>query len=341
MTTMVRLDEVPSRPFLEVGIETHLPLPPGDRPLVELGAEISPGDPLVEHLRDPRVDEVSINPSAERTPPVAGSRWSPQLAIRRRRRGRADLDGELLAALAPQRDRWRVVTGDHRDVVASPVGGRVSVIRPGAEVRIAVAGRALRAAFAAGSPARGRLALATDPFGELRPGGIDVGRAGSILVVGSRIDAEALTRARAMGVRGIVVGSLPGKELRDFMASERRQHAALHPMPPFGVLVLGGAARRPIPSPMLGLFDRLAGLEVSILIDPPTLVFDHPDVDPPPIEPDWVWIRSGPNAGAEGRVVSIAGRQRFAANVTLDSACVSIDGDPAIEVALGDLERFA
>jgi hypothetical protein len=339
MTTNDWLDEVPWRPFLELGIETHLPLPPGDRPLVEVGAEVAPGDPLVEHLRDPRVDEVTLRPGTD-TPPVAGSRWSAQLAIRRRRRGRADFDGELLAAIPPQRDRWRVVTGDQRDVVASPVAGRISAIRPGAEVRIAVSGSAVRGAFAAGSPARGSLALATDPFGELRPGGIDVGRAGSVLVVGSRIDAEALTRARAMGVRGIVVGSLPGKELRDFMASERRQQAALHPMPPFGVLVLAGAGRRSIPSPMIGLFQRLSGREVTILVDPPALVFEHPDVDPPDVDPDWVWIRSGPNAGSEGRVVALAGRQRFAANVTLDSARVSIDGDPAVMVALGDLERF-
>ncbi len=339
MTTDGWLDEVPSRPFLELAIETHLPLPPGDRPLVEVGAEVAPGDPLVEHLRDPRVDEVTLRPDPD-APPVAGSRWSAQLAIRRRRRGRADFDGELLAAMPPQRDRWRVVTGDQRDVITSPVAGQISAIRPGAEVRIAVSGRAVRGAFAAGSPARGSLELATDPFGELRPGGIDVGRAGSILVVGSRIDAEALTRARAMGVRGIVVGSLPGKELRDFMASERRQQAALHAMPPFGVLVLAGAARRSIPSPIIGLFERLAGREVTILVDPPALVFAHPDVEPPPLDRDWVWIRSGPNAGAEGRVVGLAGRQRFAANVTLDSARVSIDGDPAVDVALGDLERF-
>jgi hypothetical protein len=340
MTGPEWLAEVPSRPFLETGLETHVALPPGDRALVEIGAEIAPGDPLLEHLRDPRIDEASMRLDADAAAPVAGSRWSPELAIRRRRRGHADLDGELLAPVAAQRNRWRVVTGDHRDVIASPVGGRVVDIRPGAEVRIGVAGRALRAASAAGSPSRGPLALATDPFGELRPGGIDVGRAGSILVVGSRIDAEALTRARAMGVRGIVVASLPGKELRDFLASERRQRAALHPMPPFGVLVLVGSVRRSIPSPVIALFERLAGREVALLVDPPALVFDQPDVTAPDVDPDWVWVRSGPNAGAEGRIVGLAGRRRFASNVTLDAGRVALDDGAPVELPLADLERF-
>jgi len=335
------LAEVPSRPLLETGLEMHLPMPPGDRALVEVGAEIAPGDPLVDHLRDPRVDEASMRMAADGEPPVAGSRWSSELAIRRRRRGRADLDGELLSPIGVQRNRWRVVTGDHRDTVTSPVGGRVIDIRPGAEIRIGVAGRALRAAFAAGSPARGRLALATDPFGELRPGGIDVGRADSILVVGSRIDAEALTRARAMGVRGIIVASLPGKELRDFTASERRQRAGLHPMRPFGVMVLAGAVRRSIPSPIVRLFERLAGLEVALLVDPPALVFDHPDVAVPEVDPDWVWVRSGPNAGAEGRIRGIAGRRRFASGVTLDAGLITLDDGASLELPLADLERFA
>ena len=178
-------------------------------------------------------------------------------------------------------------------------------------MRVQAAGRALRGAFAAGSPAAGVLELATDPFGDLRPGGIDVGRAGSILVVGARIDAEALTRARAMGVRGIVVASLPGKDLRDFRASERRQRASLHPSQPFGVLVLDGTVRRPIPTPVAALLEKIAGREVSLLVDPPALVFEATDEDMPAIDGDWVRVRSGPNAGAEGKLVGPAGLRRF------------------------------
>ena len=340
MTTADWIAEIPTRPFVEAGLETHLLLPPGDRALVEAGADVAPGDPLLEHLRDPRIEEADLRSPEGADPPVAGSRWSPTLATGRFRRGRPDLEGELLAPIAARRDRWRIVVGDHRSTVVSPVGGRVVDVRPGAEVRIRVAGLAVRGAMAAGASARGRLELAVDPFGDLRPGGIDVGRAGSILVVGSRIDAEALTRARAMGVRGIVVASLPGKEMRDFLASERRQRAALHPTPPFGVVVLEGPLRRRIPSPVAALLERLAGRDVALLVDPPALVFDAPDVELPAIEPGWVWVRSGPNAGAEGRVTGPAGLRRFAAGVMLDAAWVEIDGEPAVDTPLGDLERF-
>ncbi len=331
------LAAIPSRPFVRRDLETRFALAPGDRPLVEATSIVAVGEPLLERLRDRRVDETVI-PAASAGSAGAGRRWSAD-AGGRRQSGR-EVEGELLAPVPGGKDRWRLVTGDQRDTYEAPVAGSVEVVRPGAEIVVRVSGLALAGAFAAGSAAHGRLALATDPLGDLRPGGIDVGRAGSILVVGTRIDAEALTRARAMGVRGIVVASLPGKELRDFQASERRQRAALHPAPPFGVLVLEGATRRRIPSPVMALFERLAGRDVSLLIDPPALVFDDAGLELPPLAPDWVHVRSGPNAGAEGRVVALSGLRRFAANVHLEAARVLLDSGAAADLPLGDLERF-
>jgi hypothetical protein len=331
------LDEIPVRRLLEEDLETRFPLPPGDRPLVEPGAAVLPGDPLLEHLRDRRIDEAEVH-VRDGARPLPGSRWAP--APGRRAHRDREIEGELLAPVPGRGDRWRLVTGDHRVTVPSPVAGVVTEVRPGAEIRVRPDGRALRGAFAAGSAARGRLELATDPFGELRPGGIDVGRAGSVLVVGSRIDAEALTRARAMGLRGIVVATLPGKELRDFQASERRQRAGLHATPPFGVLVLEGALRRSIPGPTMALLERFAGQDVALLVDPPALVFDGDDPAPGDIDRAWVRIRSGPNAGAEGRLLGPAGLRWYAAGVHLESAFVGLEGEAPLAVPLGDLERY-
>jgi hypothetical protein len=330
------IDEVPVRRLLVDDVVARFPLPPGDRPLVEPGGVVKAGDPLVEHLRDRRVDEVEAAVEGDERP-QPGSRWTPPPGRRRHR----DAEGELLAPVPGRGNRWRLVAGDHRATLASPVAGLVTEVRAGAEIRIRPDGRSLRAAFAAGSAARGRLELATDPFGDLRPGGIDVGRVGSILVVGSRIDAEALTRARAMGVRGIVVASLPGKELRDFRASERRQMAALHAAPPFGVLVLEGAMRRAIPTPIADLLARFAGREVALLVDPPALVFEGVDPGPVALDPTWVRIRSGPNAGSEGRLLGSAGLRRFAIGIHLEAAWVEIDGEDRVAVPFGDLERYA
>jgi hypothetical protein len=332
------LAEIPSRPLLERGLEARFPLPPGDRALVETGAEVAAGDALLDHLRDRRIDEIEIRTPSDDDRPVAGSRWAPPPG---RRHHDHDREGELLTPVPGKRDRWRLVTGDHRTTLAAPLGGVVTEVRPGAEIRVRAAGLALRGAFAAGSPARGRLELATDPFGELRPGGIDVGRAGSILVVGSRIDAEALTRARAMGVCGIVVATLPGKELRDFQASERRQRAALHPNAPFGVLALDGAVRRSIATPVAAILERMAGTGVALLVDPPALVFDEDPGDLPEPDPGWVRVRSGVNAGLEGRVVALVGPRRFPGPVVLEAARIAVEGEPALDVPIGDLERFA
>lgn len=332
------LAEIPARPLLEHGLEARFPLSPGDRALVVPGTAVQAGGALVEHLRDRRIDEIDVRtaPGAER--PIAGTRWAPPPGRRHRDH---ESDGELLTPIPGRRERWRLVTGDHRDQVVSPLAGDVIEVRPGAEIRLRAVGPSLRGAFAAGSAARGRLALATDPFGELRPGGIDVGRAGSILVVGSRIDAEALTRARAMGVRGIVVATLPSKELRDFRASERRQQASPHPAAPFGVLVLDGTVRRSIATPVMAILERLAGTEVALLVDPPALVFEAGQDDLPVPAPDWVRVRSGVNAGLEGRVVELVGPRRFPGPVTLEAARIAVVGEPNLDVPIGDLERFA
>jgi hypothetical protein len=144
-----------------------------------------------------------------------------------------------------------------------------------------------------------------------------------------------------MGVRGIVVATLPGKELRDFQASERRQRASIHTMAPFGVLALDGTVRRPIASPIAAILERMAGTHVALLVDPPALVFDDDPGDLPLPAAEWVRIRSGVNAGLEGRIVALLGPRRFAANVVLEAARVAVEGEPPLDVPLGDLERLA
>jgi hypothetical protein len=339
------IDELPIRSIVDRNVTVRFALQPGDRPLVVAGEEVAAGTPLLERLRDRRIEEVTV-PGGEGASdgvdqgPVAGRRWTATIGSRLRRHG-ASLEGELLEPVPGRRDRWRMATSDHRDTVESPIAGRVTDVLPGGAISILASGLGVGAALAAGTPAHGRLELATDPFGELRPGGIDVGRAGSILVVGARIDAEALTRARAMGVRGIVVASLSGKDLHDFQASERRQRASLHAAMPFGVIALEGTRRRRIPGPVAALLTRLAGREVGLVTDPPALVLEAAGSDLTAIDPEWVRVRSGPRAGAEGRLVGPAGLYRFEGGALLEAAYVALDDEPPVALPLGDLERLS
>ena len=319
---------VPARRLVTAPVDVVFALAPGDRPLVAAGDSVVVGAPIAERLRDPRLDEVIIADPADARP---GARWAGN-AKRGEPRGPG---GEFMFLW---RGRWRVATGDIADPIESPFAGIVREVRPGTAITIRAAGRGLHGVVALGSPTRGRLRAGSDR--ELRSGGLDVGSAGTILVVGSRVDAETLTRARAMGVRGVIVAGMSSKERRDFLASEARQRAALHRLPPFAVLVLDGAARRPMGGAVLALLGALTGHEVAIVTDPPMLVFDRATMAVPAAPADLVRIRAGTFAGREGRFLEAIGARRFAGGVHLEAGLVRLPDGTTTAVPIGDLERF-
>ena len=143
-----------------------------------------------------------------------------------------------------------------------------------------------------------------------------------------------------MGVRGIVVAGLSSKERRDYLASEARQRAALHRLPPFAVLVLDGATRRPLAGAVQAVLAALAGHEVAIVANPPMLIFDLPTLVIPDPPVDLVRIRGGSLAGREGRFVEALGPRRFPGGVHLEAGVVHLPDGTTAAVPLGDLERF-
>jgi hypothetical protein len=338
------IELVSRRTVLEGPIEVRFGLRAGDRALVAPGEALMPGARIADRLRDPRLVEVTGGPVPDDAHP--GDRWSPASGAAGigLRRGSGALAGELLFELG---GRWRMAAGEHPEQVDTPIGGVVRDVRPGIGISVRAEGRVIRGVEALGDPTRGVLALGNDrgdgsaPGVVLRQGSLDVGLAGTILVVGSRIDAETLTRARAMGVRGIIVSGLAGKERRDFIASEARQRASLHRLPTFAVLVLDGAIRRRIASPVAAVLRALAGHDVAIVTDPPALVFDEPSIEVAPPPPDLIRIRSGPDAGQEGRWGGLAGLRRFADGTFLEAGWVRFDDGGRVAAPLADLERFA
>ena len=310
---------IAARPLLDGSLDVTFRLLPGDRPLVAAGESVVAGTPIAERLRDPRLTELAI---------PAGS--LPMV-------GRRVAEGELLFEW---RGRWRVATGDMTEPIETPVAGIVRDVRPGSAIVISASGQSMRGIVALGGPTHGRLRLLGGGDADVRASSLDVGMAGAILVVGSRLDAETLTRARAMGVRGIIVAGLASKERRDFLGSERRQRAALHRLPPFAVLVLEGALRRPLAGPMMDVLGALIGQEVAIVQDPPALVFDTPGVEVPRPATDRVRVRSGDLAGREGTWLGALGPRRFAGGVHLEAGAVRFGDGRTQAIPIGDLERF-
>lgn len=309
---------IATRRLLRSPVDVAFRLAPGDRPLVAVGESVVAGARIAERLRDPTLNELSMPREGSRAP------------------GERVATGELLFEW---RGRWRVAGGEVHEPLETPVAGIVRAVRPGACISLAAEGRALAGVTVLGGPAQGRLALAAARDGELRSTGLDVGSAGTILVVGARVDAETLTRARAMGVRGIIVSGLASKERRDFAASEKRQRAALHRLAPFAVLVLDGATRRPLAGPVMAILRGLVGRDVAIVDDPPALIIDEPGDLPHPT-PDHVRIRGGELTGREGRFVALLGPRRFRGGVQHEGVLVHLEDGSRVVVALGDLERF-
>jgi hypothetical protein len=328
---------VARRRLLLSPVDAFFRLHPGDRSLVKEGEAVGRGQPILEHYREPRTLVVPGS-NAEGNQPAPGDRWTAPGGGRAVREAHGAAGGELLFRSG---GRWRVASGERAEPLESPVAGVVHEVRAGAGVTIRSTANAILGRSALAGPSWGKLQVATGPDGELRAQHVDVGMAGSIIVAGARMDAEALTRARAVGIRGIVVAALGIKEQRDFLASERRGRAAVHGLPPFGILVLDGASRRPIASPLMALFEAVDGGMVAIVGDPPALVIDDPSVLLPTPPPDLVRVRSGPLAGAEGTWAGLAGPRRFPAGVTLEAAFVRFGGRPPVAIPIGDLERFA
>lgn len=319
---------VPARPLVSAPVDVVFRLVPGDRPLVAAGDSVVVGAPIAARIRDRSLEEVLVPPAGD---PVPGERWS----------GPTDGPGGGLASgelVFNWRGRWRVAGGALSDPLETPIAGIVREVRAGTSVTVRAAGRGLRGIVTLGAPTRGR--LQGSPDSELRAGGLDVNSAGAILVVGSRVDAETLTRARAMGVRGVVVTGLSSKERRDFLASEARQRSALHRLPPFAVLVLDGAVRRPVAGAVLALLGDLSGHEVAIVTDPPMLIFDLPGLTVPTPPADLVRVREGVHAGREGRFLEAVGARRFAGGAHLEAGLVRFPDGTTAAVPLGDLERF-
>ena len=225
-------------------------LPVGATPLVEVGHEVEPAEVL-----------------ATRRPPGEGTSVPVAAVLRRSAEAAATClavspgtvleDGDLLAADTRGREvrvphACLFLSYDLNDGAAlvaplqgtEPIVGHVrgEVTRVEADaIEIRVGGAMVAGVGGSGGAVHGELRLAVrDPADEDASGRPDVDRARSQLVGGSRASAETLTRARAMGVAGIVLGGVLDKELRDFEATQARRREIGGARGDFGVLLLEG-----------------------------------------------------------------------------------------------------
>ena len=316
-------------------------LMPGDEPLVAAGDRVSPGTPL---LRRPRHPQVAEQPLHGRAAPGPGTRVTDgaPLAGAGRRAPRFDGAGEVLYVTPG--GRVRAVVSRHHALVSSPASGIVEMLDACALV-LRSEGPALSACLAVGEPSHGPLVVAVDgPEAELHANRIDVRHSGAILVAGSRVDVEGLTRARAMGVRGVIVGGVIGSDVLALRASIERQDASIQPGPSFALVVLDGYGKRPIPRSAWEALVASGGQEVGLSITPPLVLFG-PGAGLPPVGPGRVRVTAGPLLGRNGRFVRLVGSRRRPGGVFQECARVALDpvalpgSEELVDVPIADLER--
>jgi hypothetical protein len=265
-------------------------LPVGAAPLVESGHRVEPAEVLATHrsvaggitvpvaarLRRPPREAIELLDARPGAVLAAGDRLASDERGREVRTHTACIflgydadDGTAL--IAP--------LGSAEPILGHVRGEVESVTRDAIEIR--VAGALVTGVGGSGSAVHGPLLMgARDPGEELRAGAIDVAATGHIVVGGSRASAETLTRARAMGVAGIVLGGALDKELGDFTASQARRREMGGVTGDFAILVVEGYGKVGMDASLFEWFRAHAGRMASLFGDAARLYVY--DADPPP-----------------------------------------------------------
>lgn len=292
----------------------HIQLHLADRPLVSPGQPVELGQPIVEHFREQRAVEIESSAAVIGTPP--GGVLDNVPADSAGRLGRRSSGSSYRTRVAEHgRDGiTRLVAGSGEVMIDAPASGVIEAVTP-ARVDLRATGLAVDAKIGLGRPTKGRIVVAVDaPDMEIQTSRIDVAVAGAILVVGARIDIEALSRARAIGAAGVIAGGVASRDLRQLSSSEARQQAALHAAAPFGLVALGGYGRAPIPSHLWDLLVAAEGRQAGLLPGSRTLIIDG---DPAPLleaaarPAGTVRVTSGAHRDHVGRLVGLSGPRRW------------------------------
>jgi hypothetical protein len=249
-------------------------IPRGSVPQVGVGDEVQPDQVLALHRRPGLPSRVALAGPLHRPPAEVatllvtrpGTQVDKGAAIARGPDGRevtAPFAGLLLNVSTRDGSVLLAPLGEEQPIIGH-VRGHVREVADGA-ITVGVPGALIRGVGGSGEAVHGELVVAVrDPGEELRAASIDVGATGRILVGGSRASAETLTRARAMGVAGIVLGGVLDKELRDFEAIQRRRREVGGLAGSFSVLLLEGFGKVGIDPQRFAWFRAHAGRTASL-----------------------------------------------------------------------------
>ena len=328
-------------------------LPVGASVLVDVGHSVEPAEVLATRRRPSGGVSVPVASRLRRSAVDAAELLAIRPGTVLDAGDRIAHDGHGREVVAPQACLFLAYDLDDGSALVAPLGAtepilghvRGEVIAVSADaIEIRVAGALVAGIGGSGKAVHGELRMAVnEPADELRAGAIDVGSTGRILVGGSRASAEALTRARAMGVAGIVVGGVLDKELRDFETTQRRRREVGGVRGDLAIVVLEGFGKVGIDAELFAWFRSHEGRVASIFGES-ARVYVYEAGPPParrvlPRPGDRVIALRRPFAGVGGELLSVLDQpQAGAAGVVARSALVRFEDGRTAVVPLANLE---
>jgi hypothetical protein len=327
-------------------------LPAGAEPVVAVGDPVEPRDPVATTLRPAGTVSVGLaRPLRRKKPevvdlvlvsPGAWVRVDQPLARTPDREVRSPADGWFLG-YDPLRGTAELLTVETGEPIASDVRGLVVEVERGA-VTVSAAAVQLLGVAGTGPAVHGRLTIAVGHAdAPLDPALIDADAAGRILVGGSTASAEAITRARAVGVAAIIVAGLHARDLADFAGLQHRRSLLGTAAPPFAVLALDGFGQAGMDPARFAWLQAHADHQATILGDQRRLLVYDASA-PPAREPratvgDRVVIAAGPGRGQSGLLGEILGQpMAIGSGITALCGQVRLDGGRTVTIPLANLE---
>jgi hypothetical protein len=330
-------------------------LPVGASALVEVGHRVEPAEVLATRRAVHGGTSVPVAARLRRSPAAAAELLEVRPGATLQAGDRLASDGAGRDVMAPQACLFLGYDPDDGSALVAPLGaaqpilghvrGEVEAVSADA-IEIRIGGASIAGIGGSGGAVHGPLLVAvSDPADELRAIAIDVAATVRIVVGGSRASAEALTRARAMGVAGIVLGGVLDKELRDFETTQARRREVGGVVGDFAVLVLEGYGKVAMDGALFAWFRAHDGRLASLFGDAARLYVY--DADPPPSRR--VLPRAGnrviahrrPYAGAAGELeIVLDGLHAGAAGIPARSGVVRFDDGRAGVVPLANLEAL-
>jgi len=147
----------------------------------------------------------------------------------------------------------------------SYVDGRVVEVIPGQGVRIETTCAFVQGIFGVGGETWGTLVMvATSPEQPLEAGQLTSEHAGKIVIGGAFVGAEALQRAKAVGVKGLVVGGMHDKDLRVLLGYDLGVAITGTENIGFTLVLTEGFGQIPMASKTFELLHALNGRKASI-----------------------------------------------------------------------------